>query len=171
MNADPPGYCNQGLGIGVGFQTGVLVVQNNLPIEWIPVGTAAVQFFQSMGGAIFIAVAQAVFQNGLTEGIEKNVPGVPPQIFINSGASQIDEVLQSFGATQYKTEVLLAYLTGLRDSYYITVACAAAAFLTACGLRWKKIQKRGGPVIGEAAAEIGEATESGQSAKAGEVKA
>src|SRR5690242_3654315 len=47
----------QGLGIGVGFQTGVLVVQNSVSHEWIPQATACVQFFQSMGGAIFIAVA------------------------------------------------------------------------------------------------------------------
>lgn len=144
-----------------------------MSLEWIPVATACVQFFQSLGGAIFIAVAQAVFQNGLTEGIEKNVPGVPPQIFINSGASQIDEVLEHFNATQYKTQVLTAYLDGLRDSYYITVACAAAAFVSACGLSWKKIQKRNAPAKGEAAAENGEAKAAAdsKSAREGERKA
>ncbi|EGS19608.1 uncharacterized protein CTHT_0040870 [Thermochaetoides thermophila DSM 1495] len=131
-----------GLGIGVGFQTGVLVVQNNMSLEWIPVATACVQLFQSLGGSIFIAVAQAVFQNALTSGIEKNVPGVPPQIFINSGASQIHWVLEQFHAEKYITEVLTAYLDGLRDSYYISVACACAAFVAACGLSWKKIEKR-----------------------------
>ncbi|KAK4241777.1 major facilitator superfamily domain-containing protein [Achaetomium macrosporum] len=144
-----------GLGIGVGFQTGVLVVQNNVPHEWIPQATACVQFFQAMGGAIFIAVAQAVFQNGLTEHIERDVPGIPPAVFINSGASQIPEVLEKLHATQYLNTVLNAYLQGLRNAFFISVGCAAAAFVAACGLSWKKIQKRKAPAAGEA--EKGEA--------------
>lgn len=140
-----------GLGIGVGFQTGVLVVQNSVSHEWIPQATACVQFFQSLGGAIFIAVAQAVFQNGLTEGIERDAPGLPPQVFINSGASQIPQVLEQMHASQYLTAVLTAYLDGLRNSYFITVGCAAAAFVAACGLSWKKIQKRKAPAAGEEA--------------------
>lgn len=131
-----------GLGIGVGFQTGVLVVQNTMPLEWVPVATACVQFFQSLGGAIFIAVAQAVFQNGLTEGVQKNAPGIPSEIFINSGASQVREILKSMHREDLLDPVLNAYLQGLRYSYYITVACAAAAFVSACGLSWKKISKR-----------------------------
>ncbi|KAK3692628.1 major facilitator superfamily domain-containing protein [Podospora appendiculata] len=134
-----------GLGIGVGFQTGVLVVQNTMPLEWVPVATACVQFFQSMGGAIFIAVSQSVFQNGLTDGVQRNAPNLPAEIFINSGASQIREVLKRLHAEDQLTVVLEAYLQGLHNSYYITTACAACGFLAACGLSWKKIQKRGGP--------------------------
>ncbi|KAK3350008.1 major facilitator superfamily domain-containing protein [Lasiosphaeria hispida] len=132
-----------GLGIGVGFQVGVLVVQNTMPLEWVPVGTACVQFFQSMGGAIFIAVAQSVFQNGLSNGVARDAPGLPPDLFINSGASQVRQILTELHAEQYTDAVLNAYLEGLRNSYYITVACAACAFLAACGFRWKKIKKHG----------------------------
>jgi hypothetical protein len=163
----------QGLGIGVGFQTGVLVVQNSVSHEWIPQATACVQFFQSLGGAIFIAVAQAVFQNGLTEGIERDAPGLPPQAFINSGASEIPLVLQQLGASQYLTAVLTAYLDGLRNSYFITVGCAAAAFVAACGLSWKKIQKMKAAGPGEGEAEKGEAKgeADGESAHDGQAKA
>ncbi|KAL2016838.1 hypothetical protein VTK56DRAFT_2913 [Thermocarpiscus australiensis] len=147
-----------GLGVGAGFQTGVLVVQNHVPLEWVPVGTACVQFFQSLGGAIFIAVAQAIFQNGLTEGIERDAPGIPPQAFINSGASEVRRVLAQLNATQYTTAVLNAYLQGLRHSYFITVGCAAAAFVVACGFSWKKIKKHNPGAAGEAGAvENGEA--------------
>lgn len=102
-------------------------------------------------------MAQAVFQNGLTEGIQRNAPGLPAQIFINSGASQIKQVLAQLNATQYTTDVLTAYLDGLRNSYFISVACAAAAFLAACGLSWKRIEKRKVAAAGtEGAAEMGE---------------
>lgn len=130
-----------GLGIGVGFQLGILVVQAVLPQEDIAVATACVQFFQSFGGAIFIAVAQTVFQNGLVEGIRRDVPGLDPQIFIKSGASQVKQILASMGMEQYTTAVLSAYLTGLRHSYYITVACAAAAFCAVSGMSWINIKK------------------------------
>lgn len=129
-----------GLGIGVGFQLGVLVVQNVLPQEDIPVATACVQFFQSFGGAIFIAVAQTVFQNGLIEGVKRDAPGVDPEIFINSGANQAREILRGMGMEQYTTAVLSAYLSGLRNTYYIVVACAAAAFFAALGLSWVSLK-------------------------------
>ncbi|KAH6842994.1 major facilitator superfamily domain-containing protein [Chaetomium sp. MPI-CAGE-AT-0009] len=157
-----------GLGIGVGFQTGVLVVQNSVSHEWIPQATACVQFFQSMGGAIFIAVAQAVFQNGLTAGIERDAPGLPAQAFIHSGASQIPQVLAGLGAEDRLGAVLTAYLDGLRNSYFITVGCAAAAFVAACGLSWKKIQKRKVAGPGEGEAEKGEADKEGEDGDVGE---
>lgn len=141
-----------GLGIGVGFQLGILVVQAVLPQEDIAVATACVQFFQSFGGAIFIAVAQTVFQNGLIEGIRRDVPGLDPQVFINSGASQVRQVLAAMGMERYTTAVLTAYLTGLRHAYYITVACAAAAFCAVAGMSWiniKKVEARKAAPAGE----------------------
>lgn len=131
-----------GLGIGVGFQLSIIVVQNILPPEDIPVATACVQFFQSFGGAIFLAVAQTLFQNGLIEGVKRDAPGLNPEIFINSGASQVRQILQDMGMEQYTDAVLTAYLTGLRNAFYITVACAACAFFSALGLSWVNIKKK-----------------------------
>lgn len=130
-----------GLGIGVGFQLGVLVVQNVLPAEDIPVATACVQFFSSFGGAIFIAVSQTVFQNGLIQGVEQNVPSIDPRIFINSGASQVREILQQMGMEQYTEAVLSAYLAGLRNTYYVSTACATAAFFAVLGLDWISLKR------------------------------
>lgn len=147
----------------------MLVVQNTVPLEWVPQATACVQFFQSLGGAVFIAVAQAVFQNGLIEGMEKNAPGIPPEIFINSGASQVREILKTLHAEAQTEAVLRAYLQGLRNSYYITVACATCAFFVACGLSWKKIQKRKAPLpAGGEAAGVAVNGESGKGAVKGE---
>jgi hypothetical protein len=133
-----------GLGIGMGFQTGVLVVQNVLPIADVPVATACVQFFQSLGGSIFIAVAQTVFQNGIVSGIERDAPQLNPEVFINAGANQVRSILASMGQEQATEAVLSAYLDGLRHSYYITVGCAAAAFVAASGLSWVSIKREKG---------------------------
>lgn len=129
-----------GLGIGSGFQIGVLVVQTVLPQEWVPVGTACVQFFQALGGAIFIAVAQTLFQNGLIDELNKGNSGIDPHIFINNGASEIKSILERMGRLDALDTVLEAYMTGLRNTYYISVACAAFAFLCTLGLQWKSVK-------------------------------
>lgn len=129
-----------GLGIGAGFQVGVLVVQNNLPQAWVPVGTACVQFMQAFGGAVFVAVAQTLFQNGLIDKITKDDIGINPRIFINSGASEIKSVLEGMHRLDAYDIVLEAYMSGLRQTYYISVACAACAFLACLGLSWKSVK-------------------------------
>lgn len=130
-----------GLGIGSGFQIGVLVVQTVLPQDWVPVGTACVQFFQALGGAIFIAVAQTVFQNGLIDKIKSDNIGIDPNIFINSGASEIKHVLEQMGHLDALDTVLEAYMKGLRNTYYISAACACCAFFCALTLQWKSVKK------------------------------
>lgn len=130
-----------GLGIGAGFQIGVLVVQTVLPQDLVPVGTACVQFFQSLGGAIFIAVAQTLFQNGLLDTLAEDNIGIDGRIFINSGASQIKHVLERMGRVDALESVLKAYMKGLRNTYYISVACACCAFVAAACLEWRSVKK------------------------------
>ncbi|KAJ6442120.1 MFS toxin efflux pump (AflT) [Purpureocillium lavendulum] len=130
-----------GLGIGAGFQIGVLVVQTVMPQEMVPVGTACVQFFQALGGAIFVAVAQTLFQNGLIDTINKDNIGIDGRIFINSGASEIKHVLERMDRLDAYDSVLKAYMTGLRHTYYISVACAALALLMCLGLEWRSVKE------------------------------
>ncbi|GJN72051.1 hypothetical protein PLIIFM63780_005614 [Purpureocillium lilacinum] len=129
-----------GLGIGAGFQIGVLVVQTVLPQEMVPVGTACVQFFQALGGAIFVAVAQTLFQNGLIDTINEENIGIDGKVFINSGASEIKHVLERMGRVDAFDAVLKAYMKGLRHTYYISVACAALALLMCLGLEWRSVK-------------------------------
>ncbi|RCI15765.1 hypothetical protein L249_2752 [Ophiocordyceps polyrhachis-furcata BCC 54312] len=130
-----------GLGIGAGFQTGVLVIQTVLPQDMVPVGVACVQFFQALGGAIFVAVAQTLFQNGLIDGIAAADVAVDGRAFINSGASEIKDVLIRMNRLDALVPVLDSYMTGLRRTYFISVACAGCAFLCVLGLEWKSVKK------------------------------
>ncbi|KAL0765368.1 hypothetical protein CaCOL14_012117 [Colletotrichum acutatum] len=130
-----------GLGLGAGFQIGVLIVQTVLPQEWVPVGTAAVQFFQALGGALFVAVAQTVLQNGLIDTINDDSIGIDPTIFINSGASEVKGVLRRMGRLDAFDTILKAYMKGLRDTFYITLACAACAFICCLFFQWKSVKQ------------------------------
>ncbi|KAK0617481.1 major facilitator superfamily domain-containing protein [Immersiella caudata] len=141
-----------GLGLGAGFQIPILVVQATLPLEDVPVASACVQVFQSLGGAVFIAVAQTVFQNGLLSSIQRDTPQLDGQIFINSGASQIRDILSMLQQEQALDAVLNAFLTGLRYSYFISVACAAGTFVTAACFSWTSIKGKTAVIDDEASA-------------------
>jgi hypothetical protein len=147
-----------GAGVGVGFQGGIVVVQTVLPLADVPVGTACVSFFQSLGGAIFISVAQTLFQNGLITGIEEYAPELSPQIFLYSGATAIRGILAQMHREDLLEGVLKAYVLGLSHCYFITVACAAAAFVAAACLQWKSVKKEKTKSKKDVEAEAGEAT-------------
>lgn len=106
----------------------------------MPIATACVSFFQTLGGALFIAVAQTIFQNGLLTGIQNYAPDLPAQLFLQSGATQIRDILKSLGKEDRLDAVLQAYIDGLTNAYWITAACAIAGFFFACGLTWRNIK-------------------------------
>ncbi|KXX82906.1 putative HC-toxin efflux carrier TOXA [Madurella mycetomatis] len=130
-----------GLGTGVCFQAPIIVVQNILPQELIPQATACVQFFQSLGGSVFIAVAQTVFEDGLIRNLVRNAPDIDPAVIVNSGASDVRHFLEQMGRLDAVDAVLGAYVMGLRSTYYISAAAAGCAFLVTWGLDWKRIRK------------------------------
>lgn len=52
-----------GAGVGFGMQQPLIAVQAVLPARDVPIGTAMIMFCQTLGGALFISVAQNVFTN------------------------------------------------------------------------------------------------------------
>ncbi|KAH0543535.1 hypothetical protein GP486_008571, partial [Trichoglossum hirsutum] len=129
-----------GAGVGVGFQAPMLAVQTVLPLDDVPIGTACVMFFQTLGGALFISIGQTVFQNGLVRGTHKFVPNMDPKLLLNAGATQIRNVLQRVGLTDKLMGAIEAYMVGLVDAYRVTVACTAVAFVAACLFEWKSVK-------------------------------
>lgn len=134
-----------GAGIGAGLQIPMTAVQTVLNPEDIPVGTASVMFLQTLGGAIFIAVGQAVFQNGLQAGIRVYAPKVNPSTILNTGATEMRHVLATLGQLDQLDGVIKAYMDGLRDTYRVSLALVIAAFVTSCFLEWKSVKKSDGP--------------------------
>lgn len=129
-----------GLGIGSGFQAGILVVQTVMPLSDVPIGTTAASFCQQLGGAVFVSVTQTVFANGLLSGLQENAPTLDPMIFLHSGATSIRPILAELHAEDQLQNVLKGYVRGLSNCFWIAVACAICAFITACTLDWKNIK-------------------------------
>jgi len=81
------------------IQVSLLAVQAVLDIEDVPIGTACIIFFQTLdsGGALFVAVAQTVFQNGVVRAAKELVPDIDPVLVLNTGATQLRAVLTKIG--------------------------------------------------------------------------
>lgn len=130
-----------GLGIGVGFEGPIIVVQTVLPFKSIPVAIAATSFFFTLGGSLFISVSQTLFQNALLKGIESNAPQLDPHVFLQNGATEIRSLLASMNQQGALNAVLQAYVDGLRNTFWVAAACAIVTFVAVCGLEWKSVKK------------------------------
>jgi hypothetical protein len=129
-----------GFGLGVGFEAGIIVAQTVAPPPSISVAISIVSFAQTIGGTIFIAIAQTVFQHGILQGINTRAPQLDPRAFLQNGATNINEVLAASHHEDLLQQVLESYTDGVRNVYWVVTSCAAVALVAACGLRWKSIK-------------------------------
>ncbi|RDI86257.1 hypothetical protein Vi05172_g3666 [Venturia inaequalis] len=130
-----------GLGLGVGFEGGIIVVQTVLPLQRIPMAISGVSLFMTLGGALFIPISQALFQKGILHGIRETAPELDGNIFLHAGATELRSLLVSLHREKALDSVLQAYVAGLKNTFWVVAACALAAFLAACGLDWKSVKK------------------------------
>lgn len=115
-------------------------MQTVLAQEDIPIGSAAIFFFQNLGGSLFISVAQSVFENGLVQYIQVHAPDIAPPIILDAGATQIRNVLMQIGKSGELQTVVAAYMSGLRDAYRVTLALTLGAFVASLFLEWKSVK-------------------------------
>ncbi|KAF5343441.1 hypothetical protein D9758_011823 [Tetrapyrgos nigripes] len=128
-----------GLGIGAGMQQPLMAAQTVLPLADVPSGTAIIVFAQTVGGAIFISIAQNVFSNKLASGLTSQVPDIDPSIVVTTGATGLKDVISS----NLLPAVLKVYNTALVDAYYVSVAMAAMTIFGSLAVEWKSVKKSG----------------------------
>ncbi|KAF7718692.1 MFS-type toxin efflux pump [Penicillium ucsense] len=125
-----------GLGIGLGMQQSSLAAQTVLKQDQVPIGISLMFFAQSLGGAIFIAVAQALFQNYLSAKIPL-IDGIDAAKVLAAGATSLSKVVP-LGKLH---DVLLVYNEALRRSFIVTVAVSCCMVLPCLTMEWKTIKK------------------------------
>jgi hypothetical protein len=128
-----------GVGAGMSIQVSLLAVQAVLDIEDVPIGTVCIIFFQTLGGTLFVAVAQTVFQNGVVRAAKELVPDIDPALVLATGATQLRAALANIGKEDELPEVLKAYMVGLKDTFRVSVGLTSAAVLAAVFVEWKSI--------------------------------
>jgi hypothetical protein len=123
----------------MGQQQPQVAIQTVLPRADIPAGASIVLLVQTMSGAIFIAVGQAVLQNKLLQNLEATFPS------LDLDASRISTV----GATQLRSlvppqdlqGVLIAYNSALTRVFTVAVVMSSLTLIGSLGIEWKNIKK------------------------------
>ncbi|RYP71127.1 hypothetical protein DL771_005061 [Monosporascus sp. 5C6A] len=137
MSAQWIGYqAMVGLGIGFGWQQPLVAVQTALDLKDVPVATAILSFTQTVGGSIFVSVAQAVFSNKLVQELSTRAPGLDPEIVLEGGAGDIANLVPQ----QYLPEVIMSYNNGLTNSFVVGTAMVAASILGCVFVEWNSVK-------------------------------
>ena len=125
-----------GLGVGSGMQIPLIIAQTVLPLSQVPVGTSVIIFLQTLGGALFVSVAQNVFANELLNNLKASAPDVA-QIALAVGATEIKNHVPS---GQLAT-VQGAYNDALTTTWYTSVALSGFCIIGALGIEFNKSVK------------------------------
>ncbi|CAD0016253.1 unnamed protein product [Aureobasidium pullulans] len=135
-----------GIGAGAGIQIPFIAVQVVLDEKDMPSGNAIAIFFNSLGGAVSISIAQNIFANTLVKDIIKNVPGLDPAAVISAGATHVREVVSA----EQLPGVLSAYSNAVTSAFVVPIATSGIAFFVSLFVEWKSI--KGKNIMGGGAA-------------------
>ncbi|KAJ5162781.1 uncharacterized protein N7500_004611 [Penicillium coprophilum] len=125
-----------GIGIGTGMQQPSMAAQTILSMDEVAIGISLMFFSQSLGGAIFIAVAQSLFQNYLGTNLPR-VQGIDVAKIMDTGATGLSGAVPA----NKLAEVLALYNDGLRRSFIVSVAVSCLMVAPALTMEWKSIKK------------------------------
>ncbi len=86
--------------------------------------TAMIIFFQSLAGAVFVSVGQALFANLLVQAVPRLAPSVDPLAVVATGATELRDVFEP----EAIPGIVASYMEGLSGSYAVglAVVCVAA---------------------------------------------
>ncbi|KAH7254372.1 uncharacterized protein BKA55DRAFT_689868 [Fusarium redolens] len=94
-----------------------------------------------MPSSVVFIIGRAVAGNGLINKIKADNVSINPNLLINIRSSEIKEALAKLGHLDAFDAVLEAYIKGLRDTYYISLAYAAYTFIACLFFQWKLVKK------------------------------
>ena len=97
---------------------------------------AVVFFFNSLGGAVAISIAQNIFVTSLSRDIPKLAPGVNPKIVIDAGATHVRDVVPA----QWLPGVLQAYTNAVTSAFILAIATGGIAFFVSLAMEWKSVK-------------------------------
>ncbi|KAL0768299.1 hypothetical protein CaCOL14_009274 [Colletotrichum acutatum] len=124
-------------GFGMAIQQGFTAVQAVLPPDEVPVGTAAVVASQALGGAVFVSVGNALFQNHLLQASAADaVPGVDIPTVLGAGVAAFRTVVPAEALPM----MVSVYDDALRVVFTAAIPLAAISAIAACFLEWKSVK-------------------------------
>ncbi|EED23138.1 efflux pump antibiotic resistance protein, putative [Talaromyces stipitatus ATCC 10500] len=127
-----------GFGLGLGMQQPNMAVQTILPKKDISTGVSYLFFGQSLGGSVFLSIAQNVYLEKLVHELRDTITNsnFNPAALTSAGATQIRNIVPP----SILPQVLEIENTALRSAFYIAVATSAFSFLPSLFMEWKSIK-------------------------------
>jgi MFS family permease len=125
-----------GFGSGFGFQQPVIAAQAVLKLDDVSIGTSIILFVQLFGGAVFVSVANNLFNTHLISSLLEKVPGLDPAVVVAAGATKLQSVVS---ATDYPL-VLLAYNDALVKVFQLGLILTCLTAIGASLIEWKSVK-------------------------------
>jgi small-conductance mechanosensitive channel len=119
------------------MQQAAVIVQQTMKQEDIPLGIAAVTFFQASGPAIMVSMAQNVFNRRLLARLSAQVPGLTLSKIINTGATKLVTLVTS----EQRGIVVDSINYALTRVWYSCTILAALSVLGIAGMDWRKLNQ------------------------------
>lgn len=128
-----------GVGFGMSVQVTFIAVQVVTPPEDMPTACSWEVFFKSLGGAVGISVAQAIFSDVLQSRLEQ-IPGLDAPAVVNAGAGDVSPFKGVVPAAM-EGKVKLAYNDAITRAFIVPIAVTALAFVLTWGMERRRIEK------------------------------
>ena len=125
-----------GIGAGAGVQIPFVAVQVVTNEKDMPTANACVMFFNTLGGAVSISVAQNIFVNTLRTEIPKYVPGFDPKMIADAGATNIRQVVPP----NLLPGILQGYNKAIVTAFLLAIATSGIAFFVSLGMEQKSVK-------------------------------
>jgi hypothetical protein len=129
-----------GLAIGMGMQQPMIAVQAVLAIDDVPIATSLVVFMQTLGAAVFVAAAQAVFGNTLITNLEKQLPpgsSLNPENILGAGATHIYSTVPP----QLQRPVMEAFNHAITRVYIVSICASSLTLFGSLAMEWRSVKK------------------------------
>jgi hypothetical protein len=125
-----------GAGLGMGLQQANVAAQTVLSKKDISIGAALIFFSQQLGGALFVAVAQNIFDQKLVSGLS-SLPGFNPEMIVGSGATD----LRKHVPAEFLPQVLEVYNGAVIGALRVGLALTCASVFGALAMEWKSVKQ------------------------------
>ncbi|KAK1845983.1 major facilitator superfamily transporter [Colletotrichum chrysophilum] len=129
-----------GLGVGLGGQQCIIAAQTVFKGRDIALATSVLVFLQSLGGTVFLAVAQNIFSSRLVAELRRNVPNVNPAVVINAGASGlVDSMRKTYPDSV--DGIIESYNKALQNVFLIATVLGCLTVLGIGLFEWKSVKE------------------------------
>lgn len=116
----------------------MMAIQTVVAQSQVPVALALLTTSQTIGGAIWLTIANVIFNSTLRTEVQNRAPSVDSDALIAAGATQLRKVVPG----NRLASVLIAYSTSVNRTFYLAAGMGVVLFCAAWGMGWKDVRKR-----------------------------